>query len=455
MDANTKKATTKTVTDDIEIEQTERSGMRLVLIEFAINFLKKVAPLLLGYIFCYMNLSFTLPAITIVTLMWLENKASKKSQKISNKSKASSMSRHNVLKIVPELPSWVVFPDRERAEWLNEIIAQLWPSISSHLVKRFRGPLQTNIRKKFDSFRFENVDFGPTPPKIDGIKVYKRSLTKESVVMDFDIYYDGDCDIEFSMSGAQIGRIKDFQFGAQLRLVLKPIMIKLPVVGGIQAFFLNTPDIMFDLEGISGIPGFSYFIRQKIEERLTKKFVFPNKITKRFLKEVEAAELKSLEPAGVLRVHVFEAKNLEEKDVTGKSDPYVILNVGAQEYKTKAIKRELNPKWDYWCEFIILDPYEQYLQFKLFDQDAFNEDEFLGSGLVEVHSVIKEGENDKWFQLDHAKHGQIHLRFTWLKLSEESSDLDEALNEVKALKVDTVNTALLTLYLDMAEDLEV
>ncbi|CAH1961965.1 unnamed protein product [Acanthoscelides obtectus] len=257
------------------------------------------------------------------------------------------------------------------------------------------------------------------------------------------------------MSGAQIGRIRDFQFAAQLRLVLKPIMIKLPVVGGIQAFFLNTPDITFDLEGISGIPGFSYFIRQKIEERLTKKFVFPNKITKRFLKEVEAAELKSLEPAGVLRVHVFEAKNLEEKDVTGKSDPYAILNVGAQEYKTKAVKRELNPKWDYWCEFIILDPYEQYLQFKLFDKDAFNEDEFLGSGLVEVHSVIKEDESDKWFQLDHAKHGEIHLRFTWLNLSADSSDLDEALNEAKALKVNAVNTALLTLYLDMAEDLEV
>lgn len=87
------------------------------------------------------------------------------------------------------------------------------------------------------------------------------------------------------------------QFGAELRLVLKPLMIKLPIVGGIQVFFLNTPDITFDLEGISGIPGFSYFIRQKIEDRITKKFVFPNKITKRFTKSVEAAELKALEPA--------------------------------------------------------------------------------------------------------------------------------------------------------------
>lgn len=55
----------------------------------------------------------------------------------------------------------------------------------------------------------------------------------------------------------------------------------------------------------------------------------------------------------MLRVHVFEARDLEKKDVTGKSDPYVILNVGAQEFKTQVIKRDLNPQWDYYCEVII------------------------------------------------------------------------------------------------------
>lgn len=51
-----------------------------------------------------------------------------------------------------------------------------------------------------------------------------------------------------------------------------------------------------------------------------------------------------------MRVHVFEARDLEKKDVTGKSDPYVILKVGAQEFKTPVIKRDLNPQWDHYCE---------------------------------------------------------------------------------------------------------
>nr|XP_023028101.1 extended synaptotagmin-2-like [Leptinotarsa decemlineata] len=231
-------------------------------------------------------------------------------------------------------------------------------------------------------------------------------------------------------------------------------MIKMPIVGGIQLFFLNTPDINFELEGLSGIPGLSYFIRQKIEEKISKKLVFPNKITKRFSKSVEAVELKSLEPAGVLRVHVFEAKDLERKDVTGKSDPYVILTVGAQECRTHVIKRDLNPKWDYWCEFVILDPIGQHLQFKLFDQDDLNEDDFLGSGIVEIHHVIKEGKNDKWFTLDNAKHGKLHLRFTWLRLSADQGTLDTVSLETKLLKVTNISTALLTIYLDTAQDLQ-
>jgi len=34
----------------------------------------------------------------------------------------------------------------------------------------------------------------------------------------------------------------------------------------------------------------------------------------------------------------------------GKSDPYAIINVGAQEFRTETIDNTVNPKWDFWCE---------------------------------------------------------------------------------------------------------
>lgn len=55
-----------------------------------------------------------------------------------------------------------------------------------------------------------------------------------------------------------------------------------------------------------------------------------------------------------MRVHVIEAKDLMKKDISmlgkGKSDPYAIVNIGAQSFRTETIVNTVNPKWDYWCE---------------------------------------------------------------------------------------------------------
>lgn len=61
-----------------------------------------------------------------------------------------------------------------------------------------------------------------------------------------------------------------------------------------------------------------------------------------------------------MRIHVVQAKHLMKKDIgvlgKGKSDPYAIISVGAQEFRTKTIDNTVDPKWDYWCEvsFLIL-----------------------------------------------------------------------------------------------------
>lgn len=50
----------------------------------------------------------------------------------------------------------------------------------------------------------------------------------------------------------------------------------------------------------------------------------------------------------------MEAKHLMKKDIgmlgKGKSDPYAVITVGAQNFKTKVIDNTVDPKWDYWCE---------------------------------------------------------------------------------------------------------
>jgi hypothetical protein len=43
--------------------------------------------------------------------------------------------------LVDELPSWVYFPDKERAEWLNNIIKQLWPNVNNYVRSVFPIPV--------------------------------------------------------------------------------------------------------------------------------------------------------------------------------------------------------------------------------------------------------------------------------------------------------------------------
>lgn len=50
----------------------------------------------------------------------------------------------------------------------------------------------------------------------------------------------------------------------------------------------------------------------------------------------------------------MQAIKLMKKDVSmlgrGKSDPYIIVTMGAQEFRSKTIDNTVNPKWDFWCE---------------------------------------------------------------------------------------------------------
>lgn len=82
--------------------------------------------------------------------------------------------------------------------------------------------------------------------------------------------------------------------------------------------------------------------------------VFVNKIINFISRPFSARSAAIVLRQGVLRIHVVEAKDLMKKDISvlgkGKSDPYAIISVGAQQFRTQTIDNTVNPKWDYWCE---------------------------------------------------------------------------------------------------------
>lgn len=437
----------------------------MTISSLTMSFLTKLATAGIIWGWGYLNLNVAWLIAPIALAAWKQERRKDNDLRVIT-AQATVMAKEKELIIdrLNELPSWVYFPDFDRAEWLNKVLYKVWPSInqfSRELCKQTIEPaiVEKLAEYKVKGFQFERLVLGRIPLKIYGIKAYDKNTSRNEVIIDADLMYAGDCDITFSVGNIK-GGIKDFQIRGMMRIVLKPLLPAMPIVGGVQAFFLNPPAINFNLVGIADVldlPGFNEILRKTIVEQIGAFVVLPNKIVIPLSESVPVESLKIPEPEGVLRIHVVEAKHLMKKDIgvlgKGKSDPYAVINVGAQEFRTKTIDNTVNPKWDFWCECAVMSAIAQQITVLLWDYDDTKGDESLGRATIEVNRVKKKGNIDTWVSLEQAKHGMVHLRLTWFQLSKNVADLKTALIETQELRVTSMSTALLILYIDSAKNL--
>ncbi|KAH8406683.1 hypothetical protein KR222_003005, partial [Zaprionus bogoriensis] len=432
---------------------------------------KKVAIVGSIYLVGYMGWSVAW-LIAPVILHVAREQMAKTSQKKRDIAKASALASEKdvILARIDELPAWVYFPDVERAEWLNKILKQVWPNANHFARTLVKETIEPNValalsQYKMNGFRFDRIILGTIPPRIGGVKIYDKNVDRNEIIMDLDLFYTSDCDINFYLGGMK-GGIKDFQIHGWVRVVMKPLIRSMPLVGGLQIFFLNNPNIDFNLVGVidfMDMPGLSDLLRRIIVEQIGNVMVLPNKLPISLSEEVPAVSLKMPEPEGLLRIHVVEAKNLMKKDIgvlgKGKSDPYAIINVGSQEFRTQIIDNNVNPKWDFWCEAGIFTTINHLIGFSLWDYDqsmpGVQADDLLGRlASIDISSVIKKGILDTWLPLEDAKHGDLHVRLQWYKLTADVNDLQQILLETQLLRVTTMSSAVLSVFIDSARHLK-
>ncbi|XP_078376188.1 extended synaptotagmin-2-like isoform X2 [Oculina patagonica] len=356
----------------------------------------------------------------------------------------------------------VFFPDVERAEWLNKMLVQLWPYINDMVVKILKEQVEPEIQKNVPGFlssiHFEEISLGQVPPRIGGIKTYTHNVDRNEIIMDVDLIYAGDSDFELSVKGVTVG-IEDLQIRGSLRVILRPLIPAAPLVGGVSVFFLNRPDIDFDLTNMANIldiPGLSDIIRGVIDDVVAGFVVLPNRITVP-LTDVDPYELKYPLPDGVLRIEVLEAKDLVKKDIgvfkKGSSDPYVILRVGAKTFRTQTKDSTLNPVWNEVFESFVDNAHGQKIKIGVFDEDKASDDEALGTVEADIATIVQQGNVDLWLPLENVESGQINLRCTWFSLTPKPEDLSPAEQAVQGEEM--LATAALFVKLDSAKNLPI
>ncbi|CAI0374208.1 unnamed protein product [Linum tenue] len=88
-------------------------------------------------------------------------------------------------------------------------------------------------------------------------------------------------------------------------------------------------------------------------------------------------------------------------DPNGLSDPYVKLQLGKQRFKTKVVKKNLNPTWGEEFSFKVEDLKEE-LVICVLDEDKYFNDDFVGQLKIPVSKVF-DSENKSlgtsWYSL--------------------------------------------------------
>ncbi|CAM4589005.1 unnamed protein product [Leuciscus chuanchicus] len=438
--------------------------------QMGIKFAKTFLVIFPIYVLGYLEFSFSWVLIGLAVLFWLRRNQGSRFARVNQALAFLEHEERAVRQTVrsSELPPWVHFPDVERVEWLNKTVHQMWPYICQFVDKIFRETIEPAVQganAHLSTFTFSKIDMGDKPLRVDGVKVYTENVDKRQIIMDLQISFVGNTEIDVDIKKYYCrAGIKSIQLNGVLRVVMDPLLGDMPLIGALSVFFLQKPFLDINWTGLTNmldIPGINGLCDSIIQDIIYSFLVLPNKITIPLVNDAQISRLRFPMPKGVLRIHFLEAQDVVGKDtflggmIKGKSDPYGVLQLGNQLFRSKVIKESLNPKWNEVYEAFVYDHSGQNLEIELYDEDT-DKDDFLGSLTLNVDELQKEQIVDEWFVLDDIAKGKLHLKIEWLSLLPTPDKLDEVLSSVKADKGqanDGLSSALLLVLLDSANNL--
>lgn len=325
------------------------------------------------------------------------------------------------------MPSWVYFSDKEHAEWINKMLYQMWPYVGDmvcDILKNTVEPeMQKNLPKALSTLYFDKITLGNKPPLIKSVSSYDQKEKSGSYIMDLDIKYDGDFQVKLAVKNVKLG-LNNFRLHGVLRVIFKPMVAEYNPIGGVTVFFLNRPKTKFDLTNLLNVldfPGLKSTLRRIVNDTIASFVVLPNRIAIPLAEGVDGSDLQYPIPEGILRVKLVEARDLVAKDFgigkRGKSDPYAILEVGAQKFQSKIIQNNLDPVWNESYEAYVDNRQGQQIEMTIWDEDTSSKDTQIGYLETSITSAVEQGQHDIWLPLEGVKSGRVHLQLSWHPLT--------------------------------------
>ncbi|CAD7948414.1 unnamed protein product [Amoebophrya sp. A25] len=281
----------------------------------------------------------------------------------------------------------------------------LWPYVNKAVLKLLKDEveptLQAQLPMGLNTLKITSFHLGDDAPVLGPISAYRKDKQDlKGFEIDIFISWRPKCDITFSVMKMKLG-LKSLVIEGSVSLVFRPLLEQMPVIGGFQLFMINPPVVDVNFSGAANIVDFPVLagtIRNIINGAICDSLVLPNRI---FIPVADEADmdmprLSFPRPEAVLRFRLYSGKALLAKDFNfwgaATSDPYAVVKVGARSFRTKTVKRTVNPTWQLGqasYDFFMFNK-RQLLNIDLFDEDIDSDDK-LGKVRIAVGDAVMRG----------------------------------------------------------------
>lgn len=185
-------------------------------------------------------------------------------------------------------PAYILYPDMEKVDWINQILNQLWPNINSYstyfVIKYIEPHIQRILKnlylKKGFKLKVQKINLGSNPIQVLGVKCYRDQSNQEQIILDCDLSYKGNGKANFTLQGLK-GELKSISLRGNLRFVFRNLVNAFPFVSSVEIFFVKMPDINYKFNGsgaIGNLPGIYDFIDHIVHSEIESYFVWPNSL---------------------------------------------------------------------------------------------------------------------------------------------------------------------------------
>merc|ERR1719278_2199284 len=124
--------------------------------------------------------------------------------------------------------------------------------------------------------------------------------------------------------------------------------------------------------------------------------------------------------SGNLTFCVLRAKNLEKKDILGKSDPFVVVKYNNAEHSSPTMNNNQNPEWNFSQTFEIDGERPGKIEVQVFDDDYGAQDE-LGTAEFDVRDLVLADQSQEpiWINLENCASGTIQISSEFMPVTGE------------------------------------